>query len=150
MRKQMLIILTFGLFAATCIAQDESKWSGSWVADLKPQYFGSTVAATFADQVLVQQNLSLNRKLSQTLTLNTNVWNSKGFSDSFQTFADETEVNIGVTKQTGKFTVSALGQINFLNPKAGTDAVELVFNISRQFARGKIRLLRILHWKNTG
>jgi hypothetical protein len=141
MRHCTIVVLALLFAALCCFAQDGAStstptWSGAWSADIKNHYWGSTVSAVFADQLVAQQELDINRRVGEKTTVALSLWDSKGFHDSFRTFADETDVSIGVTQKVGKFTVSGTGSIFFLYPGAGTHVLVLDGKISRTFSRG--------------
>jgi hypothetical protein len=108
-------------------------WSVSWNGKLAPNYFGSILCGVFADQLVFQEEIDLARRVGEKTTVTGMIWNSKGFHDSFHTFADETDAGIGISRKVGAFTVSGSGWIFFLYPGAGTDALILDGKISRTF-----------------
>ena len=147
MRRFASVVALLFLVASLGLTQDgapkdststPSTWSGSWNAEVKNHYFGPVVGAVFADEPVVWNVLTLNRRLDAKTTISATLWNSEGFERaSFGTFANETDLVLGLSRSVGKFAVSATGSIFLLNPNAGFDALVLQTRVSRTFARGR-------------
>jgi hypothetical protein len=133
----VFFLATLSGFTQDNIFHSTPAWSGAYSADLKTRYLGSTVCADFANQGVVQQELDVTRNLDGGKTAVTaSVWNSSGFTRGFTTFAYETDFDLNVSHQFGKWTVGAGTWLFFLNPKAGFDVSVLDAKASRTFSDG--------------
>lgn len=135
-------------FMTACLAQDATRtdvvqtptWSGSYTADFKSRYFGSTVCEIFADQKVLQQEVDVTKQLDAKTSITGMVWNSTGFTGGFRTFAAETDAGISMNRKIGRFDLSGTAWLFFLNPTAGFDVFVLDAKASRTFAPGRNRI----------
>jgi hypothetical protein len=142
-RHALLQFAAVFFLAMVSFAQENSQpaptpiWSGTYSANLKTRYFGSTVCATFANQGVAQQELDITRSLSGGRTsITATIWNSTGFTRAFTTFAYETDIDLNVGHRFGKYDVGVGGWLFLLNPKAGFAVSVIDARVSRTFSNG--------------
>ena len=144
MRRLLAATLAVFFFAAILgFAQDSvpttatpktPRCSGSLGTDLKSRYFGSTVDAVFADQLVLQSWLDVGCAAGPKTTITVGIWDSIG-QRPFKTNATETDLSFGIAREFGKgITVQGTGSIFFLNKNAGFDVLVGDLKVSKTFA----------------